>query len=213
MTVVDSRGRSSTITEAIQVAQYSPIAIDSTAQGRISDESATSADTGYVKVNYTYTPISYSDATGMHHNTPRLTVMWFGNSVSVNGYASGSQVRFGDAMLNKASMYTVQIYLTDGITSATAIRKIGTAYAFMRWDPKRNRVGFGCYPQQDRCVEIGPDWTLIVDKDILIQDAAAQQLVSLQQYITDNSGGNSNIIASETEPDNPEEGMIWLDIS
>ena len=112
-------------------------------------------------------------------------------------------------------MYTITLHLTDGITSTTVVRKIGTAYTFMRWDPKNNAVGFGCYPQQSHCVEIGADWTLIVDKDILIQDPAVNQLVSLQNFITSNVGGgnNSNIVASATQPDSPTEGMIWLDIS
>lgn len=124
-------------------------------------------------------------------------------------------MNFAENGLLKTQMYTIVIHLTDGITSTSAVRKIGTAYAFMRWDPKNNAIGFGCYPQQNHCVEIGSEWTLIVNKDVLIQDPSVNQLVSLQSFIANNIGGNDDcpIIASPTEPESPTEGMIWLDIS
>lgn len=39
-------------------------------------------------------------------------------------------------------------------------RTIGSAYAFMRWEPEENRIGFGCFPTafEERLVEIGDDW-------------------------------------------------------
>lgn len=179
LTVIDSRGRSASVTSDISVVAYSPVSIVSTTQGRITNSDANSGDTGYVRVEYSYSSgISYTSGNQNIWNSPVLTVSWGADSKAVDGYASKSQVNFAENSLSKNQMYTIVLHLTDGITSTTAVRKIGTAYAFMRWDPKNNAVGFGCYPQQSKCVEIGADWTLIVDKDILIQDPAVNQLVS-----------------------------------
>lgn len=159
LTVTDSRGRSSSLTESIEVTAYSPISITSTAQGRISSVDANANDSGYVKVSYTYTDLSYAGDSGTTYNTPALSICWGADSLAVDGYASGSQERFADGQLLKAKMYLITLHLTDGITSTTVTRTIGTAYAFMRWDPKNNAVGFGCYPSADHCVEIGDGWT------------------------------------------------------
>lgn len=74
----------------------------------------------------------------------------------------------------------------------------------MRWDGKNNAVGFGCYPgTEGKCVRIADDWKLIA-KEIVVDGKSIQEIVNNQ---------SSNIIASETSPESPVAGMIWLDIS
>jgi hypothetical protein len=162
VSVTDSRGRTSTITQEINVAAYSPISIQSTAQGRVARAGSNTYDSGYAKIEYDYTVLTYQEGAITHYNTPTLTIYWEANSVVVDGYASKAQQYFAEDDANglrKDAMYTVRFYLTDGISSTVVTRTIGTAYAFMRWDPANNAVGFGCYPQSAKCVEIGPDWT------------------------------------------------------
>ena len=42
------------------------------------------------------------------------------------------------------------------------IQTLGTAYAFMQWEPQTNAIGFGCYPQGVNRVEISENWDLYV---------------------------------------------------
>lgn len=162
LTVTDSRGRISSAIQEINVTSYSPVSIKSTAQGRVTREDSSTYDSGYVKVEYDYTALTYQSGSTVYYNTPALTIYWGTNSVVVDGYASKAQQRFAEDDTNglrKDAMYSARLHLTDGITSTTAIRTIGTAYAFMRWDPANDAVGFGCYPSTDHCVEIGDGWT------------------------------------------------------
>lgn len=169
LTVTDSRGRISSVIQEIDVTSYSPVSIKSTAHGRVTREDSSTYDSGYVKLEYDYTALTYQSGATVYYNTPALTIYWGTNSVVVDGYASKTQQRFAEDDTNglrKDSMYTVRLHLTDGISNTTVTRTIGTTHAFMRWDPARNAIGFGCYPQQEKCVEIGTDWSLIVNNDI-----------------------------------------------
>ena len=162
LSVTDSRGRTAATTQTIDVTAYSPIAVSSTAQGRATRADAGTQDSGYVKVAYDYTPLSYQAEETTYFNTPVLTIYWGTNSIVIDGYASNAQQRFAEDVengLQKDTMYSIRLHLTDGITSTTVTRTIGTAYAFMRWEPANNAVGFGCYPSTDHCVEIGDGWT------------------------------------------------------
>lgn len=71
LTVVDSRGRSASVTNNISVVAYSPVSIISTAQGRITNSDAGAGDTGYVRVEYSYSSgISYTSDEQTVWNTP-----------------------------------------------------------------------------------------------------------------------------------------------
>lgn len=179
LTVTDSRNRSSVLDYVIDVQEYAPVSIKTTAQGRIDSGDNDVPDSAYAKVTYEYTPNIESEIDGVTvTNSPILTVVWNGvESTSFEDYVSGTQVLFAEHQLNKSTLYPIVLTLSDGITSATVMRIIGTASVFMRWDPKNSAIGFGCYPQQAKCVHIANDWSLIVD-DILIGGESLKSILA-----------------------------------
>lgn len=184
---------------------YTPVTIQSAQVKRVQVDGVDN-DTGQAAVYFTYTPVSYSDADGnMYTNNVTLTIECEGATVySAEGYTSGTVAEFLSQMLDPGTLYPVRITVTDGLSVASVSKTIGTASVYMRWDPANNSVGFGCYPDGSNCVHIDGNWTLKIGTQTL------QELIAALAPVPENI---PNIVVSDTQPENPVEGLIWLDIS
>lgn len=159
-TVVDSRGRSSKVNASITVRAYSPPEIISTVQGR-SDQNGNVSAQGtsiLVAVKYTYAQVYNNSVSVM------LKYRAYGATAWVDGYtgvlASGAFVCIGGGNISANQTYEVQITVQDAITAANAVRTIGTAYAYVYWDPENNAVGFGGRPSGNNRMQLSPEWEL-----------------------------------------------------
>lgn len=164
--VVDSRERKASITTTLEIAPYSGPAISQTAQGRADSEGNANSQGTYVYAGAVY---SYT-AIGTNNTTVQIYYREDGASDWTLGYegqlASGEMVCFGGAF-GTAVVYELKYVIADELTATTAIRTIGTAYAFMKWMPQSNAIGFGCIPRSANMFEVGSDWRMYAyGKDI-----------------------------------------------
>lgn len=166
VSIVDSRGRSAATTVSIEVQPYAGPSITQTIQGRANAEGAADPQGTYVYAGavYSYTAIGTNSATMQVYYREDGATDW------VLGYegqlASGEMVCFGGEF-GTALVYELKYVITDDLAATSAVRTIGTAYAFMKWMPQSNAIGFGCIPRSNNMFEIGSDWRVYAyGKDI-----------------------------------------------
>lgn len=164
--VVDSRERKASKTVTLEITPYSGPAISQTAQGRADSEGNANPQGTYVYAGAVY---SYT-AIGANSTTMQIYYREDGASDWVLGYegklASGDMVCFGGEF-GTAIVYELKYVIADDLTTTSAIRTIGTAYAFMKWMPQSNAIGFGCIPRGVNMFEVGADWRVYAyGKDI-----------------------------------------------
>lgn len=166
VSVVDSRGRKATKTTTINVLAYSEPSILQTVQGR-ADASGNASPQG----TYFYAGATYS-YTAAGTNSVRMQIYYREDGapdwvLAYEGSLSSGVLTYFGGEFGTAIVYELKYVLTDDLGSSTAIRTIGTAYAFMKWSPQNNAIGFGCVPRSDHMFEIGQDWNVYAyGKDI-----------------------------------------------
>lgn len=205
-TVTDSRGNQASTSCSLYVNAYSPPSISSARVGRYDPSTntidASKGEGAYAVVNYTYTDLGT--------NVPTLSVDYRSTSVqgvnSYYSYPSAAEFQFASSGVTQQEVFDITLTISDGISSTSVQRKLGTAEVFIRQDPKNNAIGFGCYPtipsaSSDKlgCFEVAANWDFRVGGESILD------LIS--------NASTSNIVISTTEPANPEPGTIWLDIS
>lgn len=166
LSVVDSRGRRVVKTASINVVAYNEPSIMQTVQGRADAQGNADAQGTYVYAGATY---SY---TAVGTNSARLQIYYREDgaadwNLAYEGQlASGAMTHFG-GNFDTATVYELKYVVSDDLHSSSAIRTIGTAYVFMRWDPQNNAIGFGCVPRSRKMLEVGSDWSVYAyGKDI-----------------------------------------------
>lgn len=207
--VTDSRGRSATATDTIEVTAYSfPNVLYSGACIRCRDAAGTdeSPEEGtYCKVTPVY---SYTALAG---NTATVTIDWrntgdadypAANTVSGN-IASGAYQVIGTNIAGGETFditkeYRVRVTVWDTVSNGLAtpvsseiILEVDKAAAFMVWDGAQNAIGFGCHPQGGNRVEIDPNWDLFLN-----EENVWQKFVNIGQEFNDIFGRFDTIIGA-----------------
>ena len=166
ITATDSRGRKASTQRTLTVQAYDGPSIIQTVQGR-----ANSAGTPDAQGKYIYAGVEYSYA-AIATNAPLVRIYYRADNTEVwtLGYegalGSGASVCFGGS-LDTSTVYELQYVVSDDLLSTVVIRTIGTAYAFMKWQPQKNAIGFGCVPRGANMVEVSADWRLFANgKDV-----------------------------------------------
>lgn len=169
LTVTDSRGRIATETAQIMVTAYSEPSITSTTEYR-ADEDGTRNDTGtniWCQLVYTWSDVG-SNAVGVKIEYKQTSVSAWQTAFS-GAMESGASKVIGGGYIILTSAWEVRYTVSDTLGSAILTRKIPTGYIYMRWDPKRNAFGFGCYPEGEKRIQVAEDWKLVLG----MQDVAA----------------------------------------
>lgn len=204
--VTDSRGRTSQATATLAVTAYAPPLIRETTQIRADASGLASNEGTYASVSVSYTYSSIGD------NEAVVTVQYriYGTTAWTHGFSgilpSGSRVIVGSGKLDPEQTYELQIMVTDSFKSASVVRSLGPAAAYVYWDPANSAIGFGCRTSASKTIQIAEDWVLRLGAQSI--DELIEGIVS--QIETCNC---PPIVISATEPETPSAGMIWLDIS
>lgn len=157
-TVVDSRGRSASMTLTIDVVAWSSPIIRNLSVGRCNADGSANPAGSSILVNLTGAIASVSSK-----NTASVTVKYRaqGSTTWLSGatgaVASGSWAIAADAAL-PTNAYEVQAVLTDAFTSATQTTVLPTAECFLDQMPGRKRLGIGGYNATDKTVYINQEW-------------------------------------------------------
>lgn len=190
--VTDSRGNSASHDcdsfcddgRYIFVQEYEPIEILGTAQGRENTSSTDNdLDEWYARISFKNYP--YNDNVNCNLTLTQLSSDGTETTIPVGDYNSGSKVTFSarEQCLKKDASYKLIYNISDGLTTASVSRLVGSSYAFMRWEPGDNAIGFGCYPGGSNRIEISSDWDCIVNGNLKIYDETSNSIVSIKEFI------------------------------
>ena len=195
-TVTDSRGRQSSTTGYVSVTQYRDPEISSVYAERCTNDNVSSSTGtgGHILIGCGYSAIGNNAISSQVYYRQKGTTAWLGGTY-ITPSTTAYSLFASEGTFSSSVVYEVRVVITDSLgKTASLIQTLGTAYAFMQWEPQIDAIGFGCYPQGARRVEISEDWDFYVNGEKF-------------------EGSNSNIVISTTQPTNPKQGMIWLDIS
>ena len=164
--VTDSRGRSFVIVGAVNVMPYTGPAIVQTVQGRANANGAADSrgERVYAGIEYSYSQIG--------DNAINLQILYRASDmadwvIGYEGALDSGEIVLLDGHFDLAKVYEVRYILQDALTFTSITRTVGTAYAFMKWMPQQNAVGFGCIPSGGNRVQIGRDWELFIGEHTL----------------------------------------------
>lgn len=175
-TVTDSRNRTGTKTAEFTVTPYTPVSITDATCVRCDSEGNTAPTEGTsAKACCTYT---YS---AIGENTVDVRLAWRTQTsdwTEILNYpdASGSEQIVMQNALPVSVQYEFRFTVADTFSNTEQTIQISSGQVFMRWDKTKQAIGFGCYPQGTKRVELA-DWDLIVGGESVasqIEDNAAQ---------------------------------------
>lgn len=159
--VTDSRGRKTTKTVTMAVTAYNPITIAGITCYR-SDEGKIAQP-----INGTCVTLGCSYVmSAIGENAANVRVMWkTGDSgwielVDFPDVSGETYVKMAGE-LDTAAKYDFRIMVEDGLSSAEQETVVPSSQVFMRWDKTNSAVGFGCFPQGSKRIEVD-DWDLYV---------------------------------------------------
>lgn len=160
-TVTDSRNRTGTKTAEFTVTAYTPVSItDATcvrcdSEGNTAPTEGTSAKTC---CTYTYSAIG-ENAVDVRLAWRTQTSDW----TEILNYpdASGSEQIVMQDALPVSVQYEFRFTVADAFSNTEQTIQVSSGQVFMRWDKTKQAIGFGCYPQGTKRVELA-DWELVV---------------------------------------------------
>lgn len=194
VTVTDSRGRTESVSSSIEVEEYSPPAISESSVKRCVNTGEETEEGTYIAATVT---ADVSACAGNNGHIIRAYYRANGSDTWTAGpsLTSGIKEVFGDGTINADSSYQVRIVLSDQFTSVEKIFEVGAYSYAIHFKRGGLGVAFGQSSKTDRAVEISPDWTLLHGgADVL------EMLYKLSKMI----------IYSASEPEDAQEGQIWL---
>lgn len=182
-TVTDSRNRTGTKTAEFTVTAYTPVSItDATcvrcdSEGNTAPTEGTSAKTC---CTYTYSAIG--------ENTVDVRLAWRTQTsdwTEILNYpdASGSEQIVMQDALPVSVQYEFRFTVADAFSNTEQTIQVSSGQVFMRWDKTKQAIGFGCYPQGTKRVELA-DWELVVGGESV---ASQSQIESVASQIEDNA--------------------------
>lgn len=160
-TVTDSRNRTGTKTAEFTVTAYTPVSITDAicvrcdSEGNTAPTEGTSAKTC---CTYTYSAIG-ENAVDVRLAWRTQTSDW----TEILNYpdASGSEQIVMQDALPVSVQYEFRFTVADAFSNTEQTIQVSSGQVFMRWDKTKQAIGFGCYPQGTKRVELA-DWELVV---------------------------------------------------
>ena len=189
-TVKDTRGRSAVISRSISVTPYHGVSISKKNAFRCNVDGTINKINGKsIAVNTTY---AYTKA---GENQVDVRVMWreYGMGVwteiadwdDTNGYQG--VILPDEAAVDKR--YEVRILVSDAVSQAEQIVIVPPCAVFMVWSKVRSAFGFGTYPEGEKQIALGDDWTFLArGRDLASNDHHRSDAIGNTKSLWDNSG-------------------------
>lgn len=190
-TVIDSRGRRTSISTSVYVTPYrSPEITSMYAERCTGDNVGSSTGTGgHILVGCSYTVVGENAISTTVEYKERGASVWSGAI-----YITPSETEYSlfaeEGTFEDASSYDIRVTVTDSQGSiAQNVQTLGTAYAFMRWEPQMDAIGFGCYPQGAKRIELDESWDLYVKGQKIGGGSGVPDDAGYNTYLVTNGNG------------------------
>lgn len=154
--VIDSRGRKVTRAHLTVVQRYAAPTIDSAEVYRVNENGE--RDPQGTRLGGT---VAWS-VSEIGENSAALTIEKSSGAgwVQVGRVTAAGSIGAMDAGLDANTSYSIRLTLADDLMQTQTMRQVQTAGAWMVWDPERDAIGFGCYPDGSKRLCIAEDWDL-----------------------------------------------------